>query len=142
MELSALLASGGIKSVQTGWVETTTPTMVAAADLNAARNVTGEDQVYVDVSISAVDMTKAVIDVVGTFGYYVSSFYGDTTMYKPRFMGGIRATSGTAGGGVHQITARLLNSTTLRLSSDRPSIGDDVITGKIFGCRWTVVEGK
>ncbi|MDZ7868833.1 MAG: hypothetical protein U5L02_06445 [Rheinheimera sp.] len=141
MELSALLASGGMKSVQTGWVETTTPTMVAAADIAAARNATGEDQVYVDITISAVDTTKCVLDVVGGFGYFANALYGDTPSYKPRFLSAI-GDGGSAGGATHQITARLLNSTTLRLSSDRPSVQDSMLTRKLFGCRWTVVEGK
>lgn len=141
MELSALLASGGMKSVQTGWVETTTPTMVAAADLSAARNATGEDQVYVDITISAVDTSKCVLDVVGGFGYFTNALNGDTGAYKARLLCAI-GSGGGSGGATHQITARLLNTTTLRLSSDRPSTQDSMIIGKLFACRWTVVEGK
>lgn len=140
MELPSLLG-GGIKSRQTGWVETTTPTMVAAADLSAARNATGEDQVYVDITISAVDVTKAVIDVVGGFGYFTSSFYQDTAFYKPRLRGNSYS-GGGGGGGTHELTARLINSTTLRLSSDRPSVQDSMVTQVRLVARWTVLEGK
>lgn len=141
MELTALLASGGIKSIQTGWVDTTTPTMVAAADLSAARNATGEDQVYVDVTVSAVDVTKAVIDVVGGFGYYTNAFYGDSGFYKTRLRSAIYLGSG-AYGGVHDISARLINSTTLRLSSDRPAVQDSMVVQARLTARWNVVEGK
>ncbi|TXH98127.1 MAG: hypothetical protein E6Q75_02465 [Rheinheimera sp.] len=139
MELPGLLG-GGIKSVQTGWVETTTPTMVAAADAAVARSATGEDQVYVDVTISAVDTAKSVVGVVGAFGYYVNSLSNDTGGYKARIQGVV--TGAASGSATHQITARLLNTTTLRLSSDRPIIADSSILSRIFACRWTVVEGK
>lgn len=140
MELPSLLG-GGIKSRQTGWVETSAPTMVAAADLAAARNATGEDQVYVDITISAVDTAKCVLDVVGGFGYSVNSLSADTAAYKARLLGVIGA-GGGFGSATHQITARLLNTTTLRLSSDRPCIQDSQVVAKLFACRWTVLEGK
>lgn len=140
MELPSLLG-GGIKSRQSGWIETSTPTMVPAVDLGVARNATGEDQVYVDITISAVDTTKCVLDVVGGFGYFTSSLNGDTPSYKARMLCAI-GSGGGSGGATHQITARLLNTTTLRLSSDRPSVADNQIIGKLFACRWTVLEGK
>lgn len=143
MELSALLASGGMKSVQTGWVETTTPTIAVASSDEDAKALTVEDQVYVDIAISAVDISKAVAMASGGFGYYgsagpVTSFV--SAYFKPRLSTIYVGSSSYAASSL--ITARLINATTLRLSSDRPVVGDGNITAARLSCRWTVVEGK
>lgn len=139
MELPGLLGAG-IKAQHTGWIETASPTMVPATTIGDARAATGEDQVYVDVPIPAVDTSKSVIQVRGAFGYASSALASDTAAYKAR----VQAISGTGGTGcaAHQITARFINSTTIRLSSDRPAVRDADVIAKIFACRWLVVEGK
>ena len=128
MELPDLLG-GGIKPPQTGFVDTDTPSSGAV----------GEDRVYVDIPISAVDLTKAVVSVKG--GYSVNCQVYTSSAGNPA----VKAVSGSSNNGAagaicYDLTARLINATTLRLSVYNPvTVG---VTNQRLAARWTVVEGK
>jgi hypothetical protein len=110
--LSALLG-GGIKSVQTGYVSTST---ISAS--------TSEDENYVDVTITAVaDYQKCLCIFQGGMA-------GST--------GGVSDGQAMAKGDTsysHEVTARLTSTTNLRLSSTMV-----VNTNKYLAGRWYVVE--
>ncbi len=128
MELTSLVAAG-IKTQQNGFVDTATPTNGAA----------GEDRVYVDITIAAVDIAKSVVDVSG--GYSMSLRGSSVLASNPS----VKAVTwdGVTGGGAsvnYSLMGRLINSTTLRLSVYNPVTTD--VTNPRFMARWSVVEGK
>lgn len=99
-KLDSISATGVIKSIQTGFV----------SDLPTTS--TGEDERYVNVTITAVTTSKSVVLIDGS-----------------------RVVSSGTGGFSANLTARLIDSTTLRVASFY--MGATTVE---FGARWTVVE--
>lgn len=96
----------GVKSIQSGYVSSTSMT-----------TGTGEDTTYVNVTISSVNISKSIV-------YFTGGASGDTGNAIMRNADGVYSTD---------CFPRLVDSTTLRLSSPRPGVG--AIVG-----RWTVKE--
>lgn len=128
MDLSTLLASGGIKSVQTGFVDSDAPTSGSA----------GEDRIYVDVTIAAVDVTKAVAWVDGGYGIVSSSL--SYSVAGAAAVKSFAPGSSPAGAASYGLTCRLINATTLRISAHNPQTTN--ITSQRLAARWTVAEAK
>ncbi len=97
-----------IKSIQTGYINVLMAAMSSGS---------GEDTRYVDVTIAAVTISKSKVTFVGSAGNN----------------GGEGKISNASSGVTMWVTARLINSTTLRLS---------VATTNLSGIlgRWTVEE--
>lgn len=128
MELPDVLG-GGIKTPQNGFVDTDT----------LSSGAVGEDRVYVDIPISAVDLTKATVSVKG--GYSVNCQVYVNAAGNPL----VKAVSGDSNNGgsgaiCYDLTARLINATTLRLSVYNPVTTG--VTNQRLTARWTVVEAK
>lgn len=126
MDLNSLLF-GGIKPPQTGFIDTTTPS-----------SGSGEDGIYVDVTISAVNVNKAVPMVDGGYGIVatnISYVAAGAPMVKTFAPG-----SSPAGAASYGLTCRLINATTLRISVYNPP--STSISSQRLAARWTVVEGK
>jgi hypothetical protein len=109
----APFAGGGLKSFQTGYVQTDTATQTSA----------GEDWSYVDVSISSVSTTKSIPNAFGSFGpsagsrgYYFASTSNQYGIVLPR----------------------LTSSTNLRLSQS----GAGVYLQSSLAARWQVAEAN
>lgn len=103
MNLSSLFpAQSSIKSIQSGLFGTASPSIGAA-----------EDSRYVDITISAVNPSKCVLTLWGGAG--------DGT-----------DVAWSRGGNGYTCTMRLINATTLRISS--PTVRSTLVG------RWTVVE--
>jgi len=109
----APFAGGGLKSFQTGYVQTDTATQTSA----------GEDWNYVDVSISSVSTTKSIPNAFGSFGSSVSSrgYYFASTSNQ-----------------FAVVYPRLTSSTNLRLSNS----GAGVYLGTSVAARWQVAEAN
>jgi len=99
----APFAGGGLKSYQTGYVNTTTATG------------SGEDAKYLDVSVSSVSTTKTVCGFVGSgnsfdVGYGMAYFQGDNAFQI--------------------MSPRMTSSTNLRLSNGRVSNSPGYVQGR------------
>lgn len=119
----ALIAAGGgsvIKSSQSGYLNTSSISTTGSAGT--------EDYRYVDVTISAVDVTKAIVTFEGSMGS----------------QGGANATGGYAQYGNNTITsiptARLTSSTNLRISVSDKNNGLSLNSSTSINGRWKVVE--
>lgn len=134
MELSMLLG-GGIKSNQTGFVSISNP---------LTGTVNGEDSIYLDVTIAAVDMTKSLATFDG--GVFLRTT-GSSPSALPYGVDYVRHVSIDTNNGIYQllqkVRARLLNSTTLRLSTiTNLAVGEFTLSECKFIGRWQVVETK
>jgi hypothetical protein len=134
MELSMLLG-GGIKSNQTGFVSISNPLY---------GTVNGEDGIYIDVTISAVDVTKSIANFDGNVFLRTLGTSNSSLGFGVDY---IRAQTIDSNNGVYQalqrVRARLINSTTLRLSTITNLAASEYTLGdcKFIG-RWQVVETK
>lgn len=127
-DLNQFLGGGGIKSVQTGFIDRESYT----------GNGSGEDEKYVDVTISEVNVSKSVASFKGGVG--ISGSY-DT---DGKILATLKAFGGAHNGlpdgaAVYEIIPRLVNSTTLRLALPAGPHSGGMFQ---FQGRWTVVEGK
>lgn len=131
-----LAGGGGIESVQTGFIQSTS--------YNGSGS--GEDEKYLDITISSVDVAKSVVDFKGG----VSAPVGDFNIDAAGWVALASIKAGMAGqvasipaGVVFEVIPRLINSTTLRLAV--PSGVYDATSpynNVVLQGRWTVVEGK
>jgi hypothetical protein len=134
MELSMLLG-GGIKSNQSGFVSISNPLY---------GTVNGEDGIYIDVTIAAVDVTKSLVTFEGNVFLRTTGTSSNSLGYGVDY---IRAQTIDSNNGAYQalqrVRARLINSTTLRLSTITNLAANEYLLGdcKFIG-RWQVVETK
>ena len=111
MSTLSQFSGGGVKPIQTGYVNTVLLTGTGS----------GEEQYYLDITVSAIsDITKCVIQLDGAVnsgGRQYSAYNdGNFLMYIP--------------------TAKLVNSTTLRIMSR----GNASFLNLVFTGRWTIIE--
>jgi hypothetical protein len=127
VELTDVLV-GGFKPPQTGWIDT-----------SAVVESSGEDGAYVDVTISAVDVSKALASVDGGYCVQSNSLNGASATPAAKALawygaGGVNASIS------YSLTARLINATTLRLAAT--GVHTINVSVRRMSARWTVVEGK
>lgn len=134
MELSMLLG-GGIKSNQTGFVSISNPLY---------GTVDAEDGIYLNVTIAAVDVTKSLVTFDGNVFLRTTGTSSNSLGYGVDY---IRAQTIDSNNGVYhalqRVRARLINSTTLRLSTITNLAANEYTLAdcKFIG-RWQVVETK
>lgn len=134
MELPSLLGSG-IKSNQTGFVSISNPLY---------GTVDAEDGIYLNVTIAAVDVTKSLVTFDGNVFLRTTGVSSGNLGYGVDY---IRAQTIDSNNGVYhalqRVRARLINSTTLRLSTITNLAAVEYTLGdcKFIG-RWQVVETK
>jgi hypothetical protein len=116
MSLREMLAGGGgVKSIQTGYVRSTT----------LATGV-GEDERYVDVTVAGVNVSKSLVLVSGSAALGTLGFDG---MYY---------SSVSSNGGVFVLFAKLTSATNIRIGT---KVANNQ-TATSVAARWTVVEYK
>ena len=134
MELSMLLG-GGIKSNQTAFVSASNPLY---------GTVNGEDGIYLDVTIAAVDVAKAIATFDGNMFIRTTGVSSSGMGFSVDY---IRAQTIDSNNGVYhalqRVRARLINATTLRLSTITTLNSAEVTLSdcKFIG-RWQIVETK
>ncbi len=134
MELPALLGSG-IKSNQTAFVSALNPLY---------GTVNGEDGIYLDVTIAAVDVVKAIATFDGNMFIRTTGVSGSGFGFSVDY---IRANTIDSNNGVYHllqnVRARLINATTLRLSTITTLDSAEITLSECkFIGRWQIVETK
>lgn len=116
MSIREMLAGGGgVKSIQTGYVRSAT-----------LASGTGEDNRYLDITISGVNVSKSMVMVSGSGGAGTLGF--DGSYYS----------SVTSSGVVFVLFPKLTSATNLRLGTKDVNSN----SASSIAARWTVVEYK